>query len=195
MRIVGITGTLGAGKGTVVDFLVTQHNYAHYSARTLLTSLVKEQKLELNRNSLVAVANELRAKEGPAAVVEALLKQALAATAHGGGAGAIIESVRTPGEVERLKAVGGERFQLLAVDADQTERWRRVVQRKSATDAVSLERFAADEQREMESTQPHEQQLKAVMAMADFRVSNDGSERELQEAVASALQLDAPSDQ
>jgi hypothetical protein len=31
MQIIGITGTLGAGKGTVVDYLIKQKNFRHYS--------------------------------------------------------------------------------------------------------------------------------------------------------------------
>ena len=33
MIIIGITGTLGAGKGTIVDYLVKQKGFVHYSVR------------------------------------------------------------------------------------------------------------------------------------------------------------------
>ena len=40
MRIVGITGTLGAGKGTVVEYLTQQKGFKHYSARGLLNQII-----------------------------------------------------------------------------------------------------------------------------------------------------------
>ena len=40
--LIGITGTLGAGKGAAVDYLVTKKNYRHVSARAIWTK-------ELNR--------------------------------------------------------------------------------------------------------------------------------------------------
>ena len=73
MRIIGITGTIGAGKGTVVEYLTKPpHNFVHYSARTLLNKIIAERGLPEGRDSLRMVANELREARGPAAVIEAL---------------------------------------------------------------------------------------------------------------------------
>jgi hypothetical protein len=81
MKIIGITGTLGAGKGTVVDYLMQPpHSFAHYSARSLLTEIIEERGLPLNRDSMRDVANGMRAANGPAATVFA------AATGVGGAA-------------------------------------------------------------------------------------------------------------
>ena len=61
MRIIGITGTLGAGKGTVVDFLMRPpYSYCHYSARKLLNEIIAERGLPAGRDSMRHVANELR---------------------------------------------------------------------------------------------------------------------------------------
>ena len=43
MHVVGLTGTLGAGKGVVVDYLVQECGYAHYSVRGLLASIISER--------------------------------------------------------------------------------------------------------------------------------------------------------
>ena len=40
MNIIGITGTIGAGKGTIVDYLVKEKGYVHYSVREFLAEEV-----------------------------------------------------------------------------------------------------------------------------------------------------------
>ena len=175
IRIIGITGTLGAGKGTVVEYLCrAPHNFEHYSARRLLNGIIAKQGLEPGRDSMRKVANELRQERGPAAVIEALFEEAVAA-----GKDAIIESVRTEGEVVALRK-SGKPFVLLAVDADQKIRYERAVGRGSSTDKVTFEEFCEQESVEMASQLPHEQNLSRCMELADVRLTNDGTVEEFQ---------------
>ena len=112
MVIIGITGTNGAGKGTVVEYLVAQKRFGHFSARALLTEEIEKRGWENNRENLIKVANELRETYGSAYVAEELFKRASVSKKN-----CIIESIRTVGEIELLKKKG--KFVLLAVDADQ----------------------------------------------------------------------------
>ena len=170
MKIIGITGTLGAGKGTVVDYLTAApHNYKHYSARSLLNEIIAERGLPPGRDSMRAVANEMRAEKGPAALIEALFEKALAV-----GEDAIIESVRTEGEIIAVRGKD-QPFTLLAVDADQKIRYGRAVERGSSTDKVSFETFQEQEAAEMTSTKAHEQNLARCMELADVRLVNNGT--------------------
>ena len=56
--IVGITGTLGAGKGTIVEYLKTK-GYIHLSVREYLISELQKRNLEINRDNLRELANNL----------------------------------------------------------------------------------------------------------------------------------------
>ncbi|PIY34687.1 MAG: hypothetical protein COZ08_00575, partial [Bacteroidetes bacterium CG_4_10_14_3_um_filter_42_6] len=69
MVIIGITGTLGAGKGTLVDYLINKRGFAHYSAREFLIREITRQGLEVNRDTMTSVANKLRALHSPAYVI------------------------------------------------------------------------------------------------------------------------------
>ncbi len=176
MIIIGITGTLGAGKGTIVEYLEGKLDFNHFSVRNFLTEEIQKRGLELNRDSMVVVANDLRANHTPSYIVDQLYLKAVES-----GENCIIESIRTPGEVESLRAKGN--FWLFAVDADSKLRYDRIQLRKSETDSVSFETFVENEMREMNSTDPYKQNLKACIDAADFVLQNSGSIENLQHQV------------
>jgi dephospho-CoA kinase len=171
MTIIGITGTLGAGKGTVVDYLVTK-GFGHYSARDFITREILRRGLAVNRDSMTIVANDLRAMHSPSYIAEALYDEAMAA-----GKNAVIESLRTEGEIAALRAKGD--FLLIAVDADPKVRYERIVARGTETDKISFEKFLADEAREMHATDPNKQNLARCIELADHRLLNNGTKEDL----------------
>lgn len=172
MKIIGITGTLGAGKGTIVDYLKEHYGYRHYSVRGYLIEEAQRRGMELNRDTFVVVANDLRATHCPSYITDQLYLQAADA-----GENAIIESVRTPGEVESLRQ--HEHFLLFGVDADPKIRYERIVGRGSETDHVSFETFLENEEREMTSDDPNHQNLGRCMQMADYVFMNNEGFEEL----------------
>lgn len=172
MKIIGITGTLGAGKGTIVDYLKEHYGYRHYSVRGYLIEEAQRRGMELNRDTFVVVANDLRATHCPSYITDQLYLQAAEA-----GENAIIESVRTPGEVESLRQ--HEHFLLFGVDADPKIRYERIVGRGSETDHVSFETFLENEEREMTSDDPNHQNLGRCMQMADYVFMNNEGFEEL----------------
>ena len=137
--------------------------------------------MELNRDTFVVVANDLRATHSPSYITDQLYLQAVE-----NGADAIIESVRTPGEVESLRKQ--EHFLLFAVDADPKIRYERVVGRGSETDHISYETFLENEAREMSSTDPNHQNIGRCMQMADYLFTNDGDFEDLYRQVESVIQ-------
>lgn len=180
MLIIGITGTLGAGKGTIVEFLTSTKGFVHYSVRDFLKKKLLEAGLEVNRDTLTMVANKLREANSASYVTDQLYNEALQS-----GSNCIIESIRTPGEVASLRKTGN--FVLFAVDADPLIRYKRIYLRGSETDKVSYEVFVANETREMQSTNPNHQNLAACIQLADFVFSNNGTVRDLHESVENVL--------
>lgn len=172
MQIIGITGTLGAGKGTIVEYLVENKGFNHYSVRQYLIEVIEKKGLPVNRDSMTNVANELRAANTPYYIVGELYKQAAEQ-----GKNAVIESIRTPGEIEFLQQQGD--FKLIAVDADPEIRYDRIKIRKSSTDHIDFETFLSNEKREMTTTDPNKQNLNKCIEMADIIITNDGTMDEM----------------
>lgn len=167
MIIIGITGTLGAGKGTVVDYLSRKKGFLHFSVRAYLKKEMQRRGMPNNRDSMAQLANELRAQNSPSYVTDQLYLESVKT-----GKNSIIESIRTPGEITSLRKNGA--FYLIAVDADAATRFHRVKQRASETDHISFDTFLANEAREMNSTDPNKQNLKKCIEMADFHIDNNG---------------------
>ncbi|MBN2615341.1 MAG: AAA family ATPase [Bacteroidales bacterium] len=180
MVIIGITGTLGAGKGTIVDYLIKERSFQHYSVRAYLIEKIKEQGLPVNRDTMTTTANRIRKDHDPAYIIEVLYQKAIKERKN-----AIIESIRTPGEIEFLKKQGS--FYLFAVDADPQVRYERIVSRASETDHVDFDTFLANEKREMTTTDPNKQNLAKCIELADFRINNNGSQTELYTAIDNVL--------
>lgn len=169
--IIGITGTLGAGKGTVVSYLVEQHDFKHLSVRAFLNEEIARRGLPSNRDTMTSVANDIRAQHGSGYISEQLVARAIE-----DGGNVVIESIRSIGEAEYLKSHSAH---LWAVDADIRTRYERITERASETDSVSFDKFVADEERELANTDPAKQNISHVMAMADIVFRNDGTQEEL----------------
>lgn len=176
--IIGITGTNGAGKGTVVDYLKAK-GFAHYSVRDFLNEEIHTRGLLHDRGTMLMVANELRAAHGAGYIAEQLFSRARQA-----GTPSVIESIRSLGEAQHLKEHG---VLLWAVDADMRVRYERILQRMSETDRISYQKFVADEAAEIANTETFKPNLRGVIAMADALFTNNGTPDELYQQVDLAL--------
>ena len=180
MIIIGITGTIGAGKGTIVEYLVNQKNFTHYSVREYLSREIEKRNMPVNRDSMVIVANELRAMHSPSYVTDQLYSEAELSNKS-----CVIESIRTPGEIDSLRKK--ENFWLFAVDAPAKLRYERILIRNSVTDNIDYPTFLENEAREMQAGDPNKQNLRKCIEMADFIFENSGGIEELHLQIENVL--------
>ncbi|MCK9163618.1 MAG: AAA family ATPase [Bacteroidales bacterium] len=175
MIIIGITGTLGAGKGTIVD-LLKEKGFLHFSARDFIVETIEKEEMIVNRDSMTIIGNRLRQEHNPSYIIENLYNRAKET-----GKNSVIESVRNPKEVEFLRQK--EDFILIAVDADIRTRYKRILERKSSTDNVSFETFQENEEREMQSNDINSQNLRACIKESDILVDNSGTIEDFKEKI------------
>lgn len=178
--IIGITGTLGAGKGAIVDYLKTK-GFEHYSVRAFLIEEINCRQLPITLESMINVANDLRNKYGPSYIVKELYKRA-----QNSNRNVIIESVRSTGEVDGLKKLG--KFYLISVDAPLKIRYQRVFTRNGDTaDKLSFEEFIEKEKIQMHNTDDSKGNIAKCMELADFTIINEGSLAELNAQIEKIL--------
>ena len=176
--IIGLTGSFGAGKGTVVDYLI-QKGFKHYSSSGYITEEIIRRGMPVNRDSMIEVSNDMRAVHGPATIVDALYARAQEARGD-----SIIESLRAVAEVRRIKELGGK---VIGVDADPHIRYGRAFARGSEKDDVSFEKWIQQEQKESNSDDPTKQDIFSALKESDLVVTNNGSLEELHAQIEKAF--------
>lgn len=180
MIVIGITGTLGAGKGTIVDYLVNKKNFKHYSVSGYLKEILLKKNIEVNRTSLQDMGNKLRERYGPDYITKKLFIKA-----KKGKGNSIIESIRNPKEAGFIKSQ--KNSYLFAVDANQKTRYLRIKKRASEKDKVTFKEFKDQEKKELQSKDLNAQNLPKCISMADFKFDNNGTIEKLHEEVEKVL--------
>lgn len=170
--ILGITGTLGAGKGTAVEYL-KEKGFVHYSGSGMLREILESRGEEVNREAYSRLANELREQDK-----EGLMKLVYARVQNEGKVNVIIEALHDVGEGEFIKRIGGF---IIGIDAPLDIRFERISKRKSEKDNVDFEAFKKIAAYEEEGGGKHN--IRAVLKMADFTIMNNVSLANLHEQV------------
>ena len=174
----GLTGRNASGKTTVVDWLV-ENGYISTSCSDSIRTHLRLQGIEINRENLISGGRELRAKHGAGILAEMLRDE------HTQTPDLVIDSIRTPAEVEALR----ERpdFRLIEIRASREVRWQRLQSRSRAGDPTDWDTFVAQEEAELEAIDDSGQALIATAEMADIVIMNDGDSGDLREALVLLL--------
>lgn len=160
--ILGITGTIGAGKGTVAMYL-KKKGFRHISVSAFLESEAPRRGLIPTRVVCREIANEYRAKHSTA-LVEAVLGENNSVKEN-----IVIESLHSVPEVLYIRNLGGK---VLSVDAPLSVRYERIQKRGEKKDAVSFDDFLKEQNKQMASENQDENNLKGAIGVADFHIEN-----------------------
>lgn len=178
--IIGIAGTIGAGKGTVVEYL-KKRGFGHYSSSAVLRGLLREQGLPETREYMSPLADELM-KTYAGGVLHFSHQQAEAA----GLSDYILEALHRESEADYVRSIGGV---IIGVDADLQKRYERTVKRgEGEKDDVTFEEFIEHTKREDEGETGTGPNIRAVLQDADAVLMNNGSLEELYKQIDSALE-------
>lgn len=174
-KLIGLTGTNGAGKGEVAAYLAKK-GYVYFSLSDLIREELLKNGKEVTRDNLIKKGNKLREKFGPDILAKLIMKRVKEK--------AVVDSIRNPNEVEYLRKQ--KNFILLAIDSPVELRYDRVKKRGRVESASTLQEFIKKEEEEMTNLEKG-QQIQNCMKMADFVVINDASLEDLHQMLEEML--------
>jgi dephospho-CoA kinase len=180
--IIGIAGTIGSGKGTVVEYLKAQ-GFAQYSSSKLLGELVEKEGNQKIREFLAKMATRLQ-QEYPGGVVEKNYREKYLLGERGS---AIFEAIHRQSEADFLKSIGGS---IIGVDADIDIRYERISARQEGQkDEVTFEQFKEDARIEDEGggDTTRDNNIRGVINSADVVIMNNGTHEDLFIQIDAAL--------
>ncbi|OQA58192.1 MAG: hypothetical protein BWY42_00154 [Candidatus Omnitrophica bacterium ADurb.Bin277] len=176
--IIGLTGKNGSGKGEAASFL-KERGFHYYSLSDALREEAGKRNLEICRDSLVALGNELREKEGPGCLAERIFAK-LDPEKH-----YVIDSIRHPSEVQVFRRRSN--FTLIRIHAPERLRFERLKQRGRENDPKAWEDFLVLEAKEAGSETKTDQQLDQTLGLADLQIDNNGPLKEMHEKLKHVL--------
>lgn len=164
-RIIGLSGTFASGKDTLAKLLTQQYGYFHLSTSNMVREEAMKQFGNSERPTCHIVAKKLREEQGAGIFVKKALAQSRQSEI-------VISGIRTTGEADEIRNVGGV---VVFVDADTALRYERMKSRKRDKETqLTFEEFQVQEAREWQAgDKPSDFNLKKVKETADVVLENN----------------------
>lgn len=171
--IIGLTGQLAAGKGTVAAYLEKNYGAETFGFSAPLRDVLKRLYIEEIRPNLAAVSNILRTQFGSDLISRAITEDLKKSQADI----VVLDGVRRMPDIELASQLPG--FILVSVETDQKIRYERLINRRQNQDDQhkTFEQFLEDHKAEADKFIPD------VMAKAEYRINNDGDFDKLYEQI------------
>ena len=187
MKLIGLSGTNGAGKDSVGQLIAQEMNYLFVSVSDLLREEARQRGLPVTREVLRTISAEWRRQFGLGVLVDRAIEYCKSRTERYDGVVAC--PMRNTGEAQHLKDLGGL---LVWIDADPRVRYdriRRVNRGRAGEDNKTYEEFLAEEAAEMTpSGDSATLNMAGVKKLADKTLQNNGDDLDdLRRAVLTLL--------
>ncbi|MFA4995561.1 MAG: AAA family ATPase [Patescibacteria group bacterium] len=163
--IIGLTGTFGAGKDAVSEYLA-EKGFEHISTSDILREVAKERSLGLDRETVRMLSNNLK-KEFDSAI---LAKMAVEQKSK---KNLVISALRDIGEIDYLKTI--DNFKLIFVDAPIEIRYERLIKRSRDDQEKKLTLEELKEKEQLEMSGKSSQRIDLCKEKADYIIDNSGT--------------------
>jgi len=178
--IIGLTGTKASGKGIVADILQAKDFVYTSTSDRVREEAVERGILNYTIRDLQDIGNELRNRFGAGVLVKRSLELV------GERKNIVIDGIRNVGEVQELRKQ--KDFILIGIDAPLEIRYKRLIERGRESDPKTWEDFLAMDRRDKGIGELNiGQQVEACMNMADIKIYNEGTLKQLEEKIIEIL--------
>jgi dephospho-CoA kinase len=167
--ILGITGEIASGKGTITKYLTKEYKATSHRFSTALRDVAERMYLEENRENLQKLSTIFRENFDDNILSMVIYKD----VEEDSNSLIVIDGVRRMADIEFLKKLPG--FRLVYMEADIKNRYERITKRGENSDdnTKTFEEFEKDHQREAEL------QIKDLKSKADVVIDNNGTFEDL----------------
>ena len=172
---------MASGKDVISDIL-KKKGFIYLSLSDEVREEAKARGLELTRENLQLLGNEMRKNEGNSVLAQKALRKVTDPQKH-----YIINGIRNTAEIQELKMWPS--FYLIAVDSPPQLRFQRMMQRNRPSDPKNYYDFMRLDAIDQGKDQGEEgQQTKNCMQIADYHLFNEFSMERLTDKVTFMIQ-------
>jgi len=166
-EVIGIVGTIAAGKDAAGEYIGQSLDLPVYQISSPLKAMCKDEGIEPTRDNLIALGTKLAAERGDGYLAEYILNNSSESL--------IVTGMRQLGQLAVLDSLSN--LTLLSIDANPELRFERAKKSGKLGEAKTLDEFVAREL--AENNPPNAQRLFECMKLAQYHLTNEGSEEEL----------------
>jgi len=172
--VIGLVGPIAAGKSTTVEIL-KKKGFASYSLSDRIREEIQNRNLEITRETLNQVSNDLRETVG----ADVLAQKTSELIDKENSEKIVIDSIRNPQEINFLK--NHFRMYVIGLIAPQEKRFDFFANRGTNVAGITTwEEFKALDDMELSQSGEYKQQVQACLDLADIVIENTGSVEELE---------------
>ncbi len=173
--IIGLTGSMGCGKGEIVKIL-EKEGFKYVTLSMMVREEARARGIGEEREKLMEVGNSMRAEGGAGVLAERARKK----IEESGYDFWVVDGIRNPAEIEELR--NGEDVYIVGVHAEKETLVNRVLGRGRDSDATERGEILRKIEREWGEGEGEDgQQVGKCMKMTDIVVENEGTLEELKE--------------
>ena len=144
VKVIGLIGSIGAGKGEAGKYLVSKYGYVQITVGDVVREECKNRGLEITRDNCDNISKEMIAKNGE----DHWMQQVVNKIKNENISKAIVDGVRSPRNNELLVESFGKDYILIKIDANPEIRFERLKSRGRPGFPKTLEEFAKHEKRQ-----------------------------------------------
>lgn len=174
MKIIGVTGPIGAGKDEVSGYLKKRYDFYEIVVGDLLREMANKKGIETKRENLEKIQSYYRERYGEEYFAKKVIQKIKDLDADD----IVVNGIRRPEDFVPLKEKFGDNFKLLLVQAKPKIRFKRLKKRGRPGDPDTFEEFKEQDRNETEKFD-----MKKTFKKAGYTINNNGRLKELHRKV------------
>lgn len=175
--ILGLTGTMGSGKGEVVKYLKGK-GFEHYVYSDIIREIAKNRRIEETRANLQKLGADIKKESKNKGILSKKLLEKIRTDK------AVVDGIRNRDEIRELKK---KNAYIIAITAPQKLRFQRLKKRKRAGDPNTFREFKTLDNLENRG-KTKGQEINKCLKMADFIINNNSTLENLKNKTEKILQ-------